>query len=252
MRASRRPAPKPYRIRLISGFAEGADQMAVAACPADWTVEAILPFPKDEYLKDFEKSAVGDGRDVRGEFLASLARAAVVTELPTPQPDRNHGYVLCGNFLLRQIDVLIAVWDGEAPKPGGTGAIAQEACDGGIPVVWLATGGDQPIALVQSFSDGKPVRASDAWSEQALQATLDPILAAPSAEAFGERSQRARLEQFYAETWPAPTRASSFDLLKRWTTGQRPLRLTIPSRVQASPWSRISRNSSTRRRPPAP
>ena len=48
---------KPYRIRLISGFAEGADQMAVAACPADWTVEAILPFPKDEYLKDFEQSA---------------------------------------------------------------------------------------------------------------------------------------------------------------------------------------------------
>ena len=27
-------AGKPYSIRLISGFAEGADQMAVAACPA--------------------------------------------------------------------------------------------------------------------------------------------------------------------------------------------------------------------------
>ena len=81
---------KPYRIRLISGFAEGADQMAVAACPADWTVEAILPFPKDEYLKDFEQSALGDGRDVRGELIASLARAAVVTELPTP-PVREPG-----------------------------------------------------------------------------------------------------------------------------------------------------------------
>jgi hypothetical protein len=217
---------KPYRIRLISGFAEGADQMAVAACPADWTVEAILPFPKDEYLKDFEQSAIGDGRDVRGEFIASLARAAVVTELPTPQ-ERNQGYVLCGNFLLRQIDVLIAVWDGEAPKPGGTGALAQEACGGCIPVLWLATDGDHPLALVQSFNDGKPVRAG--WSGQALQATLDPILAAPSADAIGERSPRAWLEQFYAETWPAPTRASSFDLLRRWTTGQRPLRLTIPA-----------------------
>ena len=75
---------KPYRIRLISGFAEGADQIAVAACPADWIVEAILPFPKDEYLKDFEKSAAGDGRDVRDDLLKSLARASVVTELPTP------------------------------------------------------------------------------------------------------------------------------------------------------------------------
>jgi len=224
-------AGAPYRIRLVSGFAEGADQMAVAACPPDWTVEAILPFPKDEYLKDFEQSALGDGRDVRGELIASLARASVVTELPTPQ-ERNQGYVLCGNFLLRQIDVLIAVWDGEAPKPGGTGALAQEACDGGIPIVWIATGGEQPLALVPSFDDCKPVRA--AWSPDALQATLDPILAAPAADALGGRSQRARLEQFYAETWPAPTRASSFDLLKRWTTGQRPLRLTMPAPSRAS------------------
>ena len=74
-------AAKPYRIRLVSGFAEGADQMAVAACPADWTVEAVLPFPKDEYLKDFAQSAAGDGRDVRREFETSLKRAAVVTEV---------------------------------------------------------------------------------------------------------------------------------------------------------------------------
>src|SRR5439155_12127039 len=32
-------------IRLICGFAEGADQMAVAARPGGWRIEAILPFP---------------------------------------------------------------------------------------------------------------------------------------------------------------------------------------------------------------
>ena len=168
---------KPYRIRLISGFAEGADQMAVAACPADWTVEAILPFPKDEYLKDFEQSALGDGRDVRGELIASLARAAVVTELPTP-PVREQGYVAGGKALLDRSDVLIAVWDGEPPKPGGTGAGAREACERGIPVAWLATGGDFPIALIESFRDDKPVRVSEAWNASALQARLDPILTA--------------------------------------------------------------------------
>jgi len=172
---------KPYSIHLICGFAEGADQMAVAACPADWIVEAILPFPKDEYLKDFEKSAGGDGRDVRGELLASLARASVVTELPMPQ-ERNQGYVESGNVLLGQIDVLIAVWDGEPPKPGGTGVIAQQARDGGIPVVWIAAAGDQPIALIESFRDDKPVPAAEAWSERTLQATLEPILAAASTD----------------------------------------------------------------------
>lgn len=166
---------KPYRLHLISGFAEGVDQIAVAACPADWTVEAILPFPKDEYLKDFEQSAAGDGRDVRDEFLASLARASVVTELPTPQ-QRDHGYVQCGKFLLRQIDILIAVWDGAPPKAGGTGAVAQEAREGGIPVVWIATKGDHPLALIESFRDDKPVRATEEWSERTLQKTLSPIL----------------------------------------------------------------------------
>jgi len=188
--ADQPPTTKPYRIRLISGFAEGADQMAVAVCPADWIVEAILPFPRDEYLKDFEKSAAGDSRDVRDELLASLARASVVTELPTP-PERNQGYVLCGNVLLRQSDVLIAVWDGKQPKPGGTGAVAREARDGGIPVLWIATGGDHPIALIESFRDDKPVRAAEEWNERTLQATLDSILAAPAADSFGERSRRA-------------------------------------------------------------
>src|ERR1044072_9029975 len=32
-------------IRLVSGFAEGADQMAVLACPGAWQIDALLPFP---------------------------------------------------------------------------------------------------------------------------------------------------------------------------------------------------------------
>jgi len=151
--------------------------MAVAACPADWTVEAILPFPKDEYLKDFEQSAIGDGRDVRGELIASLARASVVTELPKPA-ERNQGYVAVGKALLDRSDMLIAIWDGEPPQPGGTGEVVREARERGIPVVWLATGGDKPIALIEAFRDDQPVRANTDWNEQTLQALLDPILAA--------------------------------------------------------------------------
>src|SRR6266511_558995 len=36
-------APESAVMRLICGFAEGADQIAVAACPAGWHIEAILP-----------------------------------------------------------------------------------------------------------------------------------------------------------------------------------------------------------------
>src|SRR5438552_3252435 len=96
-------------VRLVSGFAEGADQMAVAACPANWVIEAILPFPEADYLDDFKTSAAGDGRDVRDAFRASLAKAQVKTELPGRGPgNRDLSYADAGSYLLRQIDVLIA------------------------------------------------------------------------------------------------------------------------------------------------
>ena len=218
-------AGKSYSIRLISGFAEGADQMAVAACPADWTVEAALPFPKEEYLKDFEQSAAGDGRDVREAFLKSLARASVVAELPTPRSgDRSHGYVTAGGFMLRQVDILIAVWDGEAPKPGGTGAIAKQAFEGGIPVVWLSTVADHPPRMITAFDEDKPLIAKADCDETALMRALEPILA-PSTQSLGGRgTPRARLEHFYGETWRPVSRMAYYDMLKRLTNGQPPRR----------------------------
>jgi len=170
------PADKP--VRLISGFAEGADQMAVAAAPATWTVEAILPFPKQEYLKDFEKSAADDRRDVRSEFLASLAHASFVTELPTPA-SRNDGYLAAGRAMVWQIDLLIAVWDGEKPKSGGTGQIVRESSEAGLPVIWLPTRTDTDPVLIERFRDGAPVTSSKPWPAS-LSLPARPIRAAPA------------------------------------------------------------------------
>ena len=70
-------AGEPPQFRLISGFAEGADQLAVSTCPSGWLIEAILPFPKDEYLKEFSDSASGDNGSARNEFLESQKRVQV-------------------------------------------------------------------------------------------------------------------------------------------------------------------------------
>ena len=167
-------------VRLISGFAEGVDQMAVAAAPTDWIVEAILPFPKDEYLKDFEHSAAGNGHDVRAAFLASLARASAVTELPVPPSGaREQGYLAAGRAMLAQIDVLIAAWDGAPPRAGGTGQIVKEACGRGIPVVWLATETAREPALIARFDDGAPVVSASPWTT-AISLPARPTGAAPA------------------------------------------------------------------------
>jgi hypothetical protein len=221
-------APEAAAIRLITGFAEGADQMAVAVCPAGWQIEAILPFPRGEYLQDFAQSA-GDGRDVRDEFRNSLAKAAVVTELPYPQSaNRDQGYAAAGGYLLRQIDVLIAVWDGKPPKPGGTGAIAREASAGGIPVVWLSTEGDTPPRLITHFTRETPTTSDRDCSTAELTAALAPIFV-PPARSSGHRPDvaRAGLERFLGETWKPRCLFTAYDTLRRVANGRLP-RLVLP------------------------
>ena len=73
---------EPPTVRLVSSFAEGADQMAVAASPASWQVEAVLPFPMDEYLNDFGDVVPGDDPSPRDMFLRCIKRASTVTQLP--------------------------------------------------------------------------------------------------------------------------------------------------------------------------
>jgi hypothetical protein len=237
-------------VRLICGFAEGADQMAVAACPAGWRIEAILPFPKDEYLKDFEKS-VGGGRDVRSEFEASLAKATVVTELPLQQSgQRNQGYVDAGGYLLRQIDVLVAVWDGLPPKPGGTGALVKEAVEGSIPVVWLSTAEERAPRVIKEFKDGNPVSSGADCTKDVLTAELMPIFEAPPPTRQGRRrSARASLDGFYREHWRPVCWVPFYDLLKRWTDGKK-LRFAIhaePLEKRVAEWGQFIADA-----PPAP
>src|SRR5262245_10377726 len=195
-------ASEPAVFRMISGFAEGADQIAVAACPAGWRIEAILPFPREEYLKDFASSAAGDGRDVRDEFRNSIAKASVVTEIDDAPPgSRNQGYARAGSFLLRQIDVLVAVWDGKPPKPAGTGSIARGAVAAGIPVIWLSTVDEAPPRLITQLPPGsEPHVVASECTDAALLAALAPAFAAP-ARSPGPSAARKRLERFLGERW---------------------------------------------------
>jgi hypothetical protein len=171
---------EPHRVRLVSGLAEGADQFAVGAMPRGWTLEAILPFPRDSYLEDFKTSATGDGRDVTQAFLDCLGKAATVLEMPddpairrkglTPEgtPDeywrrRNAGYARFAGFLLRQIDLLVAVWDGQPEEgKGGTAEVLRAAIDAQIPVVWVNSLEDRFARMLESIGEDGRVNAPDA------------------------------------------------------------------------------------------
>jgi hypothetical protein len=118
---------------IVSSLAEGSDRIvAEAGLAAGIALQAVLPFDRAEYERDFETQMS------RREFEELLARACDVFELDGEAGQRPRAYEAAGLFMLANIDVLIAIWDGEvAAGIGGTAQIVERAIADGIVVVWI-------------------------------------------------------------------------------------------------------------------
>lgn len=241
-RTASRPSCRAYselppEIRIVSGLAEGADRLAVQCAPPGWALTAILPMPVADYERDF----LAEGETASAsltEFRTHLAEAACVTELPMlgPEgvigdPDRRNQYAALGTFLVRQVDVLVAVWDGhQAEGPGGTALIVADAIRRNISVIWIQP---DPAAGTRLFS-GYPQAdltqpQAEAVSEAALERALLDIVgfnptaaAGPLARAHeghgggGHPPGREPLPAYVREHWPKPLRwAIAFPLLRK-------------------------------------
>jgi hypothetical protein len=120
----RRPAPH----LLISGFAEGADELvAHHALARGWELHALLPLPVDDFVTDLERP---------DDFRALLARATAVEDLrpPAPRPDC---YLLQGLAMVDRSHELVALWNGVAARGvGGTADIVAAARTRRRTVTW--------------------------------------------------------------------------------------------------------------------
>src|SRR5580698_5231440 len=131
--ATAREANAASALVIVSSLAEGADRIvAEAGLAAGFALQVALPFNRAEYALDFETQAS------RTEFEQLLARARDVTELDGGANERPRAYEAAGLFMLANIDVLIAIWDGEvAAGIGGTAQIVERAVADGIVVAWI-------------------------------------------------------------------------------------------------------------------
>lgn len=136
--------PDPAALRLITALADGADSIvADAAFARGWTVDAVLPFSREDYAADFAK---GEARD---DYMRRVQCARAVFELPGSRADSAVAYERAGRVVLTQCDVLIAVWDGgEGRGRGGAAQIVAEAVASGIPVVHIDAHGANPPELL--------------------------------------------------------------------------------------------------------
>lgn len=128
------------KLQLLSALAEGADRL-VAEEALDCGIElvALLPMPRELYLRDFASDASKAG------FAALAAQAAISHELPLVagvSPDdiigceraRGVQYAQLGIFLCAHCHVLLALWDGKwSTRLGGTSQIVRFHHDSVMP-----------------------------------------------------------------------------------------------------------------------
>lgn len=126
-------------LRLLSPLAEGADRLvAKEALAMGYQLEVALPFPQAEYEQDFDAESVTEFRALLGHARSGPNGHRVLAIDGSQTNESEHGYETAGRFVLRNCDLLIAVWDGRpAAGRGGTAEIVRVAVAMGLPVWWI-------------------------------------------------------------------------------------------------------------------
>ena len=137
-------------FRMVSMLAEGSDRI-VAECALErgYRLQCLLPMAKGEYEKDFRSEAS------RNEFTDLLEKAERVFEIEACTQNRKRAYQNCGRVMLGQIDLLIAIWDGQdSGSIGGTSDMVALAKEQDIPVVWIHS--VHPHTVRVDYGDATP------------------------------------------------------------------------------------------------
>jgi hypothetical protein len=137
-----------YILRIISPLAEGADRyVAEIALSLGYELEVVTPFPRQEYEADFI-SPVDSSKTSAfciNEFRSLLEKSSGILELDGNRSAVAGSYEAAGRVVVRNSDLVIAVWNGkEGAGRGGTADIIRFAVEQGVPVWWVPTDGSLP------------------------------------------------------------------------------------------------------------
>lgn len=166
--------PTPFRVLAVSSLASGADQLATEFMLTEQgaRLQTILPFPHDEYVKDFESTT-----DLESfERLFARSSSSSVAHKRSPAPTREELYLRAGHDVVDQSDILLAIWDGNrAGGVGGTGDVIAYACAQHKPVLWINTEkSDLPITLV-SVDESNQDENGTTWQVSAFPTNMDAL-----------------------------------------------------------------------------
>jgi hypothetical protein len=208
----------PPALHLLSPLAEGADRLvAQAALALDgvYRLHVPMPFPRCEYRNDFVHAdpapgrgrannplpaPPGDGGTNADTFDRLLAQAASKLELDggrdDPANDRYdeaRSYEAVGRLVVRNCDLLIAIWDGKPGKGrGGTADTVRFAANFGPPVWWIHADRDQaPVWVDTVFDLRAPPRvdaAATSLRDHLTRLIVPPHISPPHPHSVFERA----------------------------------------------------------------
>ena len=196
-------------LRAISPLAEGTDRLfADQALALGWHLCCVMPFPREEYEKDFlgDSALEADSLERFRTFLDSgdSAKRPTYLELDGSRVDQGLAYGTCGRVVLDLSDLLIVVWDGDTTqdKKGGTAETLAAARNAGVPVVLVDA--KAPHHWLMAADPGGLTCLKDVrWAVR--DALTVPITKDYEPSQFVHRKQgtpQKCLRKYYAETRP--------------------------------------------------
>lgn len=207
----------------------------LVALPAQWRLEAVSG-PRRPPIDQTTLEAL---KGIAPGNLAGIEEPPDIHHRTSEQLRLDYGPA--GAFLLRQIDILVVVWDGEPSRgPGGAPDIVAAAVDLGVPVLMIdadepqmsarlvraverevgpQVSGWHPRALVPKLVDG-----IDGYA--AVRHAVGKVLVPPSSEpssthSHGDhRTERDKLADFLGEAWPTHSEARTYRSFQDLMTGR--------------------------------
>ena len=203
-------SPQPPRIRFVSSFADGADQLVgklvLEAAESDRPGSAsrvvldlagVLPFE----LTAYREQTIQD----KATFHRLLGRASEVIELDgwaEPKEStrftqslsastrrRQQGFKAALWFVLQNVDVLLAIWNPEQEgKPGGTGESVEQALQLGIPILWINPVDPGFIHFVRRMEDFRSSANREGLWQEKLHRCINGLLRFPTTTRIHEHA----------------------------------------------------------------
>ncbi|WP_198369919.1 hypothetical protein [Roseomonas rosulenta] len=205
------------RLSVISPLADGTDRLVASqAVQHGYRLDVVLPFEREAYVRTFDSQDAGTFEALLDSARSGANGDRILTLDGSADTHRRESYRAIGRYIVRNCDLLIAVWDGEpAAGEGGTADVVDAALAAGLPVWWIDPARPATARLLGQAQ--APSTAPQAALVHLIQRAIRPVeTARPHAHGslgwLAQSLDRALgltgtpLEDYLRETAPGPSR----------------------------------------------